>query len=39
VKYPGSTYRFTYDPDHDVLAGGTFEAVARQTFGVRFVRR
>jgi hypothetical protein len=36
--YDGSTYTLTYDPEADVLKGVYYQAVARQTFDVRFVR-
>jgi hypothetical protein len=39
ANYPGSTYRLTYDPGRDVLAGLYFQALERQTFDVEFVRR
>jgi len=39
VNYPGSTYRLTYDPGRDVLAGLYFQAIEQQTFDVEFVRR
>jgi hypothetical protein len=39
TNYPGSTYRLTWDPGRDVLAGLYFQAVEQQTFDVEFVRR
>ena len=39
ANYPGSTYRLTWDPGRDVLAGLYFQAVEQQTFDVEFVRR
>mgnify|MGYP001021980979 FL=1 len=39
ANYPGSTYRLTYDPARDVLAGLYFQALEQQTFDVEFVRR
>jgi hypothetical protein len=36
--YNGSTYTLTYDPVKDVLKGVYFQAVARQSFDVYFVR-
>jgi uncharacterized protein (DUF2147 family) len=38
VNYPGSTYTLTYDPARDQLKGRYFQAVARETFDVTFVR-
>jgi len=38
VNYPGSTYRLSYDPDNDRLAGTYYQAVARETYDVFFVR-
>jgi hypothetical protein len=37
-NYPGSTYTLTLDPKNDQLKGVYFQAVARQTFDVVFVR-
>jgi len=36
--YDGSTYTLTYDPKFDVLKGVYYQAVAKQKFGVYFVR-
>jgi hypothetical protein len=36
--YAGSTYVLTYDPGADALVGSFHQAVARQTFDVRFER-
>jgi hypothetical protein len=36
--YPGSTYRLTYDPARDQLAGDYFQAALQQRFDVAFVR-
>jgi len=36
--YNGSTYTLTYDPANDILEGVYYQAVARQTFDVRFER-
>ena len=38
VNYPGSTYRLSYDPGNDRLTGTYFQAVARETYEVFFVR-
>lgn len=38
VNYPGSTYTLTYDAKGDRLVGRYFQAVARETFDVFFVR-
>lgn len=38
VNYPGSTYTLTYDAARDQLEGRYFQAVARETFEVHFVR-
>lgn len=38
VNYPGSTYTLTYDPGKDQLTGAYFQAVARETYEVAFVR-
>lgn len=38
VNYPGSTYRLSYDPGNDRLTGAYFQAVARETYDVFFVR-
>ena len=38
VNYPGSTYTLTYDAERDELEGRYFQAVARETFDVHFVR-
>lgn len=38
VNYPGSTYRLSYDPQTDQLAGTYFQAVAGETYEVFFVR-
>jgi uncharacterized protein (DUF2147 family) len=38
VNYPGSTYTLTYDPKSDRLVGRYYQAVARETFDVFFVR-
>ncbi len=36
--YNGSTYTLTYDPSKDILSGVYYQAVARQSFDVYFVR-
>jgi hypothetical protein len=36
--YNGSTYTLTYAPENDVLKGIYYQAVARQSFEVYFVR-
>ena len=36
--YNGSTYMLTYDPSKDILRGVYYQAVARQSFDVYFVR-
>ena len=36
--YNGSTYTLTYDPKSDILKGVYYQAVARQSFDVYFVR-
>jgi hypothetical protein len=36
--YNGSTYTLAYDPMNDVLRGVYYQAVARQSFDVYFVR-
>jgi hypothetical protein len=36
--YNGSTYTLTYDPANDVLKGVFYQAVAKQSFDVFFVR-
>lgn len=38
VNYPGSTYRLSYNPDNDRLAGTYYQAVTRETYDVLFVR-
>ena len=38
VNYPGSTYTLTYDAKTDRLVGRYYQAVARETFDVFFVR-
>jgi hypothetical protein len=38
ANYPGSTYHLTFDPKTDRLNGTYFQAVARQTFDVSFLR-
>ncbi len=38
VNYPGSTYTLTYEPGKDQLTGAYFQAVARETYDVSFVR-
>ncbi len=38
VNYPGSTYRLAYDAANDRLTGAYFQAVARETYDVFFVR-
>lgn len=38
VNYPGSTYNLTYDPMDDRLKGTYFQAVARETYIVFFMR-
>ena len=37
--YPGSTYILYYDPNKDALLGYYYQAIARQTFEVAFVRK
>ena len=39
VNYPGSTYTLSYDEKNDRLVGRYFQAVARETFDVHFVRQ
>ena len=39
VNYPGSTYMLVYDPEHDRLLGYYYQAVAKETFDVVFVRK
>jgi hypothetical protein len=39
VNYPGSTYTLTYDPGKDQLTGEYFQAVARETYAVFFIRK
>ena len=39
VNYPGSTYRLTYDPGQDRLKGTYFQAVAKETYAIAFVRQ
>jgi len=38
VNYPGSTYKLSYLPDRDVLAGDYYQAVESVTFYVEFAR-
>jgi hypothetical protein len=38
VNYPGSTYTLTYDAKNDRLVGRYYQAVARETYDVYFVR-
>jgi hypothetical protein len=38
VNYPGATYRLTYLPDQDQLAGQYHQPLMEQTFDVVFVR-
>jgi uncharacterized protein (DUF2147 family) len=38
VNYPGSTYTLAYDAKSDRLVGRYYQAVARETFDVYFVR-
>ncbi len=38
VNYPGSTYNLRYDPKADRLIGTYFQAVARETYDIEFVR-
>lgn len=38
VNYPGATYRLTYDPSTDRLAGAYHQPALGQTFDVVFVR-
>jgi len=38
VNYPGSTYKLSYLPDRDVLAGDYYQAVEGLTFYVEFAR-
>jgi hypothetical protein len=37
-NYPGATYKLTFDPEHDVLAGDYFQPLAGQTYQVQFER-
>ena len=37
-SYPGCTYKLTYDPEHDVLAGEYFQALMGKKFDVGFER-
>ncbi len=37
-NYPGSTYTLTYDPADDQLKGTYFQAIARETYQIFFVR-
>jgi len=39
VNYPGSTYKLSYLPDRDILAGDYYQAVEGITFYVEFSRR
>jgi len=39
VNYPGSTYMLVYDPEHDRLIGYYYQAVAKGTYEVVFVRK
>jgi hypothetical protein len=36
--YNGSTYTLTYNPTKDTLEGEYYQAVARQTFDIYFMR-
>jgi hypothetical protein len=38
VNYPGSTYTLSHDAKNDRLVGRYYQAVARETFDVYFVR-
>ena len=38
VNYPGSTYKLSYLPDRDILAGDYYQAVEGLTFYVEFSR-
>jgi hypothetical protein len=38
VNYPGSTYKLTLDPATDQLKGAYYQAVAKETYPVYFVR-
>ena len=38
VNYPGSTYTLSYDAKTDRLVGRYYQAVARETFDVYFMR-
>jgi len=38
VNYPGSTYRLVYDPAGDCLQGTYYQAVAKETYDIFFVR-
>lgn len=38
VNYPGSTYRLVYDPAGDCLQGAYYQAVAKETYDIFFVR-
>ena len=38
VNYPGSTYKLTFDPADDQLKGTYYQAVAKETYQVFFVR-
>ncbi len=37
-NYPGSTYTLTYEPADDQLVGTYYQAVARETYQIFFVR-
>jgi hypothetical protein len=37
-NYPGSTYRLTFDPAADQLKGTYYQAVAKETYSIYFVR-
>ncbi len=38
LNYPGSTYRLVYDPATDCLQGTYYQAVAKETYDIVFVR-
>lgn len=38
VDYPGSSYRLVYDPAGDCLQGTYYQAVAKETYDIFFVR-
>lgn len=38
-NYPGATYKLTYDPEHDRLAGEYFQPLLGETYQIMFVRQ